>query len=119
MGGVSDYSVQPYKEANRYGLRITHEPTGITIDGNVGMEDRLPQLRAELMAKLEESAKDAPLLPAKAEADPSKLQATVRELRKLVAEYLEVLETEYSQTGMAGERDIARKLARVRAALKE
>jgi hypothetical protein len=60
-----DLSVHRYYADQRYGLRITHIPTGVTIDGNVGMQDRLPNLQQELTNLLEYRIKDAPILPVK------------------------------------------------------
>jgi hypothetical protein len=67
VGGMNpeDLSVHRYYADQRYGLRITHIPTGVTIDGNVGMQDRLPSLQQELTNLLEYRIKDAPILPVK------------------------------------------------------
>jgi hypothetical protein len=60
----ADYRIQEFRtEHQKYGMKITHIPTGVTIEGNCGWVDKIDETRAILLARLEESVKDAPVLP--------------------------------------------------------
>lgn len=50
-------------EENKYGVKILHMPTGVSIEGNCGWVDKIDEVKQILLARLEESIKDAPPLP--------------------------------------------------------
>ena len=52
-------------EHGKYGMRITHNPTGYSIEGNCSWIDKIEEVRKDLLKRLEESIKDAPVLPVK------------------------------------------------------
>lgn len=106
MGGLSKAEVQVHKFTadQRYGMRLIHIPTGVTIEGNCGWADRYPQLEQELMGLLETAAANAPLLPAKRMISRNDI---LEEAAQVAESHIPRSQTEKDQTYVALIRSIA------------
>ena len=63
---LGDCMIEEFRTAERkYGMKITHVPTGYTIEGNCSWIDKIEEVKQDLLKRLEESIKDAPILPVK------------------------------------------------------
>lgn len=82
---LSDCMIEEFRtEHQKYGMRITHIPTGHAVEGNCGWIDKIDEVRSILLARLGDSIKDAPLLSPEKRKKRDKREEIIEECAKLV-----------------------------------
>src|SRR5271169_6451977 len=81
---LSDCIIEHFRtEHQKYGMRITHVPTGHAVEGNCGWIDKIDEVKSILVARLEESTKDAPLLSPEKRKKRDKRDEVIEECAKI------------------------------------
>jgi|ERR1700756_1327403 len=100
---LEDCDIKEFRtEHQKYGIRITHRPTGYSVEGNCGWVDKVDETRSILLARLEESVRDVAPLPPPPPPPETRAQI-VEQCAQVVEKYL---------TSNADETSLVRALAR-------
>jgi hypothetical protein len=84
---LADYQIKEFRtEHQKYGVKILHVPTGMTIEGNCGWVDKVEEIKQQMLVLLEESVQGVAPLPPPEVIEPR--SAIVEQCARIVDRYV-------------------------------